>query len=209
MADAKKITERLLDKYPEPKIALNFSNPLELLVATILSAQCTDRRVNEVTDYLFKKYRTAEDYAGADPAAFEEEIRPTGFFRNKAKAIISCCRKIVEEFGGTVPSTMEELTSLPGVGRKTANVIISGAFGGQAIPVDTHVLRVSNRLGLVDSRNADIVEQELMKQIPRDRWTPFTLAMILHGRHTCTARKPKCSECVLNDLCDWPEKGEK
>lgn len=206
MADARKVVELLLKKYPAPKIALNFSNPLELLVATILSAQCTDKRVNEVTKGLFKKYRTAGDYASADPKVFEQEIRPTGFYKNKARQVINCCKALVERYGGRVPDTLEELTSLPGVGRKTANVVLGSAFGRQAIAVDTHVLRVSNRLGLVDSKDPDRVEQELMRQVPRDRWTAFTLAMILHGRETCTARRPKCGECILRRECGWPEK---
>lgn len=206
MADAKRITGLLFKKYQDPKIALNFSNPLELLVATILSAQCTDVRVNEVTKALFKKYRTAKDYANADLKAFEEEIRPTGFYKNKAKMIIGCCQKLLQDFNGKVPSTREELTILPGVGRKTANVILGSAFGKQAIAVDTHVLRVSNRLGIAHSDNPDRVEEELMMQIPENKWTAFNLALILHGRETCIAKKPKCSECVLYNECEWPEK---
>lgn len=205
-ADGKKITELLLKKYPDPKIALRFQNHLQLLVATILSAQCTDVRVNEVTKALFKKYRTAEDYANADPRTFENEIRPTGFFRNKAKNIINCCKKLIMDFNGRVPSTMEELTTLPGVGRKTANVILGGAFNKQSIAVDTHMLRVSNRLGLAHSKNPDKVEGALAQQVPADKWTVFNHAMILHGRETCLARKPLCGSCVLYALCEWPEK---
>ncbi|MBI5025177.1 MAG: endonuclease III [Nitrospirae bacterium] len=206
MADAKKINKLLLKKYPDPKIALNFSNPLELLVATILSAQCTDIRVNEVTKNLFKKYKTAGDYAKADLKTLEKEIKPTGFYKNKAKMIINCCEKIVSDFKGKVPSTTVELTALPGVGRKTANVIIGSAFGGQAIAVDTHVLRVSNRLGIAHSDNPDRVEEELTGQLPMEKWTAFNLALILHGRETCIARKPKCPECVLYDECEWQDK---
>lgn len=206
MADAKKIAKLLLKKYPHPKIALYFSNPLELLVATILSAQCTDVRVNEVTKDLFKKYRTAEDYARADLKTFEMEIRPTGFYRNKAKMIIACCKKIIQDFRGKVPPTREELTTLPGVGRKTANVLLGSAFGRQAIAVDTHVLRVSNRLGIAHSNNPDKVEEELVRQLPEDKLTAFNLALILHGRETCTARKPRCPECVIYKECEWPEK---
>jgi endonuclease-3 len=206
MADIKKISKLLLKKYPRPKIALNFSNPLELLVATILSAQCTDIRVNEVTKDLFKKYRTAEDYAGANLKTFETEIRPTGFYRNKAKMVIACCKKIVQDFKGEVPSTLEELTTLPGVGRKTANVILGSAFGRQTIAVDTHVLRVSNRLGIARSNNPDRVEEELTRRLPENILTVFNLAMILHGRETCTARNPKCPECVVYKECEWPEK---
>ncbi len=208
MADARKILKLLLKKYPDPRIALNFTNPLELLVATILSAQCTDRRVNEVTRELFRKYRSAHDYAEADLEVFEQEIKPTGFYKNKARQVINCCKALVEKHNGRVPDSLEALTELPGVGRKTANVVLGSAFGKQAIAVDTHVLRVSNRLGLVHSDNPERVEEELMKQIPKDEWTRFTLAMILHGRETCKAKKPRCGECVLFDECEWEEKGK-
>lgn len=204
--DAAAITERLLERYPEPKLALRFESPLQLLVATILSAQCTDARVNEVTRSLFAKYRTAEDYAGADLATFEQEIRPTGFYRNKAKTVIACAQALVEDFGGEVPSSLEALISLPGVGRKTANMVRGNAFGAQAIAVDTHVLRVANRLGLAGSKNAERLEEELCRQVPTERWTAFANAMILHGRETCTARSPRCPECVLYGLCQWPDK---
>lgn len=207
VTNAKKITELLLKKYPNPRIALNFSNPFELLIATILSAQCTDVKVNEVTKELFKKYKTPEDYAKTDANRFEREISSITYYKNKAKMIIACCKKIIADFHGNVPQTMEELITLPGVGRKTANVILGSAFGKQAIPVDTHVLRVSNRLGLVHSNNPDKVEQELMAHVPKDKWTSFSLAMILHGRQTCTAKNPKCSACILYEECEWPEKG--
>lgn len=206
MTAGKKITELLLKKYPHPKIALKFSNPLELLVATILSAQCTDVRVNEVTERLFKKYRTAKDYANADIKTFEQEIRPTGFYKNKAKMVINAAKKIVSDFSGEIPSTMEELTSLPGVGRKTASVVLSAAFNIPAIAVDTHVLRVSNRLGLVKSEDPGKIEMQLRNLIPKDKWIFFTLSMILHGRETCKARTPLCNECVLYKICLWPEK---
>jgi endonuclease-3 len=206
MANAKKITGLLLKKYPHPGIALNFTNPFELLVATILSAQCTDVKVNAVTKELFKKYKTPEDYAKADAARFEREISSITYYKNKAKMIIDCSKKLMKDFHGKVPQTMEELITLPGVGRKTANVMLGSAFGKQAIPVDTHVLRVSNRLGLAHSNNPEKVEQELMGQIPNDKWTPFSLALILHGRETCTAKNPKCGECVLYKECEWPEK---
>jgi endonuclease-3 len=207
MANAKRITELLLKRYPHPRIALNFANPFELLIATILSAQCTDAKVNEVTKKLFKKYKKPEDYAKTDANGFEKEISSITYYKNKAKMIIACCRKIITDFHGNVPQTMEELITLPGVGRKTANVILGNAFGKQAIPVDTHVLRVSNRLGLAHSSNPEKVEQELMDQIPHDKWTSFSLALILHGRQTCTARKPKCSACILYEECKWTEKG--
>lgn len=206
MANARKIAKLLSVQYPNPKLALNFSNPLELLVAVILSAQCTDARVNAVTKSLFKKYKSAKTYANADPAVFEQEIRATGFYRNKAKMVIGCCRKLVTDFKGKVPAALEELTTLPGVGRKTANMVLGNAFGKQGIAVDTHVLRVSNRLGLVQSKDAEEVEQMLMNQVPKDKWTVFSNAMILHGRETCTARKPRCGECALYAECEWPEK---
>jgi len=195
-----------LKTFPNPLIALHFRSPFELLIATILSAQCTDIKVNEVTETLFMKYRSAEDFAEADKETLEKEIRPTGFFRNKSKMIIACCKKLLQDFKGSVPSTMEELTTLPGVGRKTANVILGSAFGKPAIAVDTHVLRISNRLGIAHSQNPDKVEEELNRQIPEKTRTKFNLAMILHGRRTCIARKPKCGECVLNRECEWPEK---
>lgn len=206
MADAKKITELLFKRYPHPKIALNFSNPFELLIATILSAQCTDIKVNEVTKRLFKKYRTPEDFAKTDPAKLEDEIHSITFYKNKTRMIIDCCKKLISDFHGKVPQTMDELTTLSGVGRKTANVLLGSVFGRQAIPVDTHVLRVSKRLGLAHSIKPEIVEQELMAQIPEAKWTVFSLALILHGRETCNARAPKCRGCILHDECEWPEK---
>ncbi|NOZ24826.1 MAG: endonuclease III [Nitrospirae bacterium] len=206
MADAREVLNLLLKKYPEPRIALNFGNPLELLVATILSAQCTDKRVNEVTKELFRKYRSAHDYAAADLEVFEQEIKPTGFYKNKAKQVVNCCKALVERHGGRVPDSLDALTDLPGVGRKTANVVLGSAFGKPAIAVDTHVLRVSNRLGLVRSDNPEKVEEELMKQVPENEWTRFTLAMILHGRETCRARNPRCGKCVLYDECGWKDK---
>lgn len=204
--NSRKVLSKLLAKYPEPRLALRYSNALELLIAVILSAQCTDVRVNGVTGNLFKKYRTANGFAAADPAVLEEEIRPTGFYHNKAKAVMGCCRKLVAEFGGKVPDTLQALVSLPGVGRKTANMVLGNAFGIPGIAVDTHVLRVSNRLGLVASENPEEVESRLMELIPRAEWIVFTNAMILHGRETCTAKAPKCLECVLYSECTWPDK---
>ncbi|MCI0468540.1 MAG: endonuclease III [Nitrospirae bacterium] len=209
MPSARKITELLLKKYPRPETALKFTNPLELLVATILSAQCTDVRVNEVTKELFKKYKTSDDYAMADPAQMEKEIGSITYFKNKAKMIIDCNKRLISDFHGIVPQTLEELTTLSGVGRKTANVILGSAFGKQAIPVDTHVLRVSNRLGLVHSNSPDRVEQELMSLVAHDKWSAFSLAMILHGRQTCMAKKPACGSCVLNQECEWTEKDKR
>src|SRR5574340_1443541 len=206
MADARQITALLLKHYPEPKLALHYRNPLELLVAVILSAQCTDARVNEVTAALFRKYRKAQDYATADPAVLEEQIRSTGFYKNKTRSVIACCRKLAADFNGEVPRTLAELTTLPGVGRKTANMVLGNAFGVQAISVDTHVLRVSNRLGLAHSDDPLMVEEALMHQVAKNKWTAFGNAMILHGRETCVARKPHCPMCVLRQVCEWPDK---
>lgn len=208
MPDGKKITTLLLAKNRAPRLALHYSNPLELLVAVILSAQCTDARVNEVTRTLFKKYRSPADYAKAKPRTLENVLRPTGFYRNKTKLIRSCCKELVDEFEGEVPATIAELTTLPGVGRKTANMVLGNAFGQQGIAVDTHVLRVSNRLGLADSKDPEEVERALMQRIPKRRWTAFSNAMILHGRSVCTARKPRCGGCILYDECEWPDKTE-
>jgi endonuclease-3 len=198
---AERIVKRLAEAYPA-RIELNFRNPLELAVATILSAQCTDARVNEVTRSLFRKYRTAEDYANADPDRFEEEIRPTGFFRNKTRSIIAFAQALVERHGGKVPDRMEELVDLPGVGRKTANVILGVAFGVQeGIVVDTHVKRAAGRLGLTSETDPEKIERDLMALVPREVWTDFGLRMIQHGRYRCTARKPACDGCPLEDLC--------
>lgn len=197
-----KIIALLEKEHPDAKIALNHSNPLELLVATILSAQCTDERVNAVTKSLFKKYRRAEDYAKADLKELEREIRPTGFYRNKAKNIRACGKMLVEEFGSQVPKTMEEILELPGVARKTANVVLSNAYGiVEGIAVDTHVRRLAQRVGLTKNDDPVKIEQDLMNLVPRDKWMRFTDLLIFHGRRICTARKPKCEECVLNKLC--------
>lgn len=206
MADGKEISRILLEGRPSPGIPLIFSNPLQLLIATILSAQCTDKRVNLVTPPLFAKYRSAGDFATADIGELEACVRSTGFYKNKAKAIKGCCNKIIDEHDGQVPETMDKLITLPGVGRKTANVVLGGAFGHQSIPVDTHVIRLSGRLGLSKSKNPDIIEQDLMKQIPEDSWTAFSIALILHGREVCKARRPLCGECRLSRLCPWPQK---
>lgn len=175
-------------------------------MATILAAQCTDERVNQVTRTLFRKYRTAEDYARADPAVLEREIRPTGFFRAKARALISMARALVERHGGEVPRTVEALTALPGVGLKTANVVRGNAFGEPAIAVDTHVLRVSGRLGLARSDDPDRVHDELVQVLPRPRWTRACHLFQAHGRRTCRARRPLCSACPVRGLCPWPHK---
>jgi endonuclease-3 len=204
MADDKvnEIIALLKNEYPEIKIALDYSNPLELLVATILSAQCTDKRVNEVTKILFKKYSTPNDYIKTTQEELEKEIYSTGFFRNKAKNIKELCKILVNEYDSKVPDTMEDLLKLPGVARKTANIVLSGAFGKiEGIAVDTHVKRVSARLGLTANTNPDKIEKDLMEVIPRNNWDIFTLLLINHGRKVCIARKPLCGECVLNKLC--------
>ncbi len=201
-----KILSLLEKAYPDAGLILRYENPLELLVATIMAAQCTDERVNKVTETLFKKYKTAKDYADAKQAFFEEEIRSTGFYKNKAKNIIACCKELVERFGGKVPDTMEDLIPLPGVGRKTANVLLGNVFGKQAIAVDTHVFRVSHRLELAKSNDPDKAEMELYRIIPQERWTRSCLLLGTHGRRTCIARKPHCSACTVEKLCNSPDK---
>jgi len=197
-----KIIELLEKKYPDAKTALNYSNPLEILVTTILSAQCTDKRVNIVTKTLFKKYKTAEDYANADLAELEEDIRSTGFYRNKAKNIKNTGRMLVEKYDSQVPRTMEELIELPGVARKTANIVLSNAYGViVGIAVDTHVRRLSKRLGLTENTDPNKIEADLMAIVPKSQWKRITNLLIFHGRNVCMARKPKCSICTLNKLC--------
>ncbi|MBN2518274.1 MAG: endonuclease III [Candidatus Altiarchaeota archaeon] len=199
---ADEIFKRLEKKYPQAKIALHFGEPIQLLVATILSAQCTDKRVNIVTKDLFRKYQTARDYANADIKVFEQEIRSTGFYHNKAKNIIGAAKMIVEEYSGKVPDTMEELVKLPGVARKTANIVLSSGFGrNEGIAVDTHVRRLSGRLGLSKYDDPPKIEQDLMKLYPREDWALVSYLIIDHGRAICNARKPLCSQCFLNDIC--------
>jgi endonuclease III len=189
-------------EYPDARTELDWSNPLELLVATILSAQTTDVQVNRVTESLFAKYRTAEDYADSNPEELEEDIRPTGFYRNKARSLRGMANTLVEKHAGEVPRTMSELVALPGVGRKTANVVLGNAFGtNEGIVVDTHVRRVSGRLGLTESSDPVNIEQELMEVVPEQDRTIFSHLLILHGRRTCKARKPDCPNCILNDIC--------
>jgi endonuclease-3 len=199
---APEVITRLKTEYPDARTELDWSNPLELLVATMLSAQTTDVQVNRVTRGLFAKYRAAEDYADAAPDELEEDIRPTGFYRNKARSLRGLGRALVEEHGGEVPRTMRELVALPGVGRKTANVVVGNAFGvNEGIVVDTHVRRVSGRLGLTESRDPAKIEQGLMNIVSREEWTIFSHLLIFHGRRTCKARKPDCPNCVLNHIC--------
>ena len=201
-ARTKKIVAGLHKTYPDAHCELNYSNPLELLIATILSAQCTDKRVNMVTAELFKKHRSAADFANAPLAELEQDIKSTGFFRNKAKNIQACCRKLVERHGGSVPKTMEELTHLDGVGRKTANVVLGNAFGiNVGVVVDTHVARLSQRLGLTKQKQPEKIEEDLMQLVPREQWTLLSHWLIWHGRRRCDARKPDCAQCEIQKLC--------
>jgi endonuclease III len=201
-ARVRAILKGLDEAYPAATCALKHKNAFQLLISTILSAQCTDERVNQVTATLFPKYPDAKAFAYANPAELEQEIRPTGFFRNKTKSIMGASKKIVEEFHGEVPKTMEELLTLPGVARKTANVVLGTAFGIAAgVVVDTHVLRLSERLDLTKNTDPRKVEQDLMKVIPQDRWILFSHQLIWHGRRVCQARKPRCVECNLEHLC--------
>lgn len=189
--------------YPQAQCTLHFRNPLELLVATILSAQCTDRRVNLVTSELFRKYPSAKAFAEAELSELEEAVKPTGFFRNKAKNIIDCCYKLVNEFGGEVPNNLDALVRLPGVGRKTANVILGNAFQIPGMVVDTHVARVAKRLGLTREGKPEKIERDLMRLIPSERWTLLSHQLIHHGRKICSARNPKCTVCPLREHCAY------
>ncbi len=205
-ADKKARTEKIIQSlhraYPTAHCELNFTNPLQLLIATILSAQSTDKQVNVVTAELFKKYRTAEDYARAPMEDLQKDIQRLGFFRNKAKSIKACCQALVERHGGTVPSTMEELTHLSGVGRKTANVVLGNAFDiNVGVVVDTHVMRLSGRLGLSRQTMPQKIEPDLMKLVPHSQWTLFSHLLIWHGRRRCFARKPDCPHCEVRKLC--------
>ncbi|EMT38488.1 endonuclease III [Thermoanaerobacter thermohydrosulfuricus WC1] len=199
--EALKVIEILKNTYPNAKSGLKFTNPFELLIATILSAQCTDKRVNIITDRLFKKYKTPEDFLKLTPEELQEEIRECGLYRNKSKSILETCKILKEKYDSKVPETLEELLTLPGVGRKTANVVLSNAFSKQAIAVDTHVFRVSNRIGLADSKDVFTTEKQLMELIPENLWSLSHHLLIHHGRNLCTARKPKCDECPVNHLC--------
>jgi len=202
MAD---IVELLRKEYPDVKgTALHYTNPLELLIATILSAQTTDERVNIVTKDLFKKYRTAKDYANADLEELQNDIRSINFYRNKAKYIKQCCQILVEKYNGQVPDSMEELLKLPGVSRKTANVVLSNAFRkDEGIVVDTHVMRLSQRLGLTKEKDRDKIEQDLMKKFPKEKWFDLANLLIAHGRKICKARQPLCNKCILKDICPY------
>jgi endonuclease-3 len=205
-ARADRIRKILQKIYPEAKTQLLHHNPFELLVATILSAQCTDKQVNQVTPVLFKRFKTPAEFARAPLTAIEQLIRPTGFFHNKARNIKNCAKVLLEKHNGKMPQTLEELVKLPGVGRKTANVVLGAAFGIPGIVVDTHVARISYRLGLTANKNPVKIERDLMDLIPRRAWNDFCLRLIFFGRSTCTARRPKCPTCPVGKLCPWPHK---
>jgi endonuclease III len=207
-AFAQDVLRLLSEKTPEPKIELNYSNPFQLLVATILAAQCTDLRVNMVTKTFFKEYPTPEKIARESQQVIAEKIKSTGFYRNKANSLIACCQRMVIEYKGQVPQTVAELERLPGVGRKTASVVVSNAFGVPALAVDTHVKRVAARLHLSKAADPDKVEEELKKLLPDKDWIAFSLQLVLHGRYVCVARNPKCKTCVLFDICPSEEKSE-
>jgi endonuclease-3 len=201
------IIARLKKAYPDATLALHFSSPFELLIALILAAQCTDERVNQVTGaFLFRKYRRPEDYVRVPAAELEADIRPTGFYRNKTKAIQRCCQQLVERFGGEVPSAFDDLIRLPGVGRKTANIVLGNAFGQAAIGVDTHVMRLSQRLGLSKHTDPDKIEADLVRVVPETERTHFCHLLQAHGRRVCVARKPQCAACVIDDCCPYPDK---
>lgn len=195
------IIERLEEAYPDARCSLNYNEPHELLIATQLSAQCTDARVNIVTETLFKKYRTVDDFANADYDELCEDIRSAGFYRNKAKNIIACCKRLRDEYGGRVPDTMEELLTLAGTGRKTANLILGDLYGKPAIVVDTHCIRLTNRMGLVTGKDPVKIETELRKIIPPEKGSDFCHRLVLHGRAVCTARRAACDKCTLCDVC--------
>ena len=199
----RKIVPILKEEYPDAGPRLSFTDPLELLIASILAAQCTDDRVNEVTKYLFKKYRTAKDYVEADLNELMDEIYSTGTFRKKAVRIKNCCEAIVSQHGGEVPDNMEELGDLPGVGRKTANMVLANWFGLPGIIMDTHVIRVSKRIGLTDKNYPDKMEADLMEVVARKSWSIFSHLLVFHGREMCVARKPKCEKCKISNLCDY------
>lgn len=203
---ASRLLKLLDEEVPNPKVALHYETPFQLLVATILSAQCTDERVNRVTQGLFVRYRTAHDYANADPSVLEKEIRATGFYKAKARSLIRCGQALVNRFDGQVPRTMDELVTLPGVGRKTANVVLGNCFGVPSVVVDTHVKRVTQRLGLVDTDDPEKIERALQRALPKASWTRGSHQLLLHGRHVCRARAPQCQACRLYALCPWEGK---
>ena len=198
----REIIKILSKEFPDADTALKHNNPLELLIATILSAQCTDERVNKITENLFKKYKTVEDYANVNINKFENEIKSTGFYKNKARNIKRCCQMIIEKFNGKIPKTMDELLTLPGVARKTANIVLGHGYGiVEGIAVDTHVMRLAQRLGLTKEKDRNRIERDLMEITPKRYWILLSDILILHGRKTCNARNPKCDKCSLNSIC--------
>jgi endonuclease III len=201
--NASAIIEKLRTMHGKPRAELNFSNPLELVVAAILAAQCTDARVNNVTASLFKKYRQPEDYTRVDLAELESDVKPTGFFRNKAKSIRQFAQEVETRFGGRIPDDVETLTTVKGIGRKTANMVVGLAFGRPAVIVDTHVHRVSKRIGLTTHDEPDVIEMDLKQMVPEAQWTDFSLLLTLHGRYICKARRPDCPGCLLREDCDY------
>ena len=201
-----RILPNLHQAMPNAKVELDHRNPLQLLIATILSAQCTDQRVNEVTPALFRRYTNAADYAKADPSELETIIMPTGFYKSKTRSLIGTGKMLLERFGGKVPQTMEELLQLPGVGRKTANVLLGNCFGQPAVVVDTHVKRVAHRLGLTESEDPEVIEQDLQRVMPLDQWTSGSERLLLHGRYVCVAKRPKCEQCYIYTECSWEGK---
>ena len=207
--DIKTIIDKLKKMHGKPRCELNFSNPLELTIATILSAQCTDERVNRVTIKLFKKYRTLKDYIDVPIEKLEEDIRPTGFYRNKAKSIKNIATEIQTRFGGKVPDDIDAFATVKGIGRKSANMIVGLAYGKPAVIVDTHVIRLTQRIGLTTNEDPEKIEQDIKKIVPEDMWTAFSLLMILHGRYICKARAPECPRCLLQKECDYRSGGEK
>jgi len=202
----KKVIDRLEKTHPDAKLDLDFSNPLELLIALILAAQTRDDLVNKITVELFKKYRTAEDYARTTQPQLEKDIGKINFYRNKARAIRNCCKEIVERFGGKVPDKLDDLISLPGVGRKTANIVLGNAFGRQTIGVDTHVMRLSQRLGFTRNTDPDKIELDLMSIVPEKKRVRFCHLLQYHGRRVCVAKKPRCPDCTIRSLCPYPDK---
>ena len=206
LARIKKILAQLEKVHPDARLALDFTNPLELLIALILAAQARDDLVNKITVDLFKTYRSAADYANARPALLEKQIGKINFYRNKAKSIHNCCKELVERFGGQVPDNLNDLVSLPGVGRKTANIVLGNAFGHQTIGVDTHVMRLSQRLGFTKKTDPDKIEADLTEIVPEKQRVRFCHLMQYHGRRVCVAKKPKCPQCTINGLCPFPEK---
>lgn len=199
----KKISKILFETYPEATCSLDYKEPYQLMIATIMAAQCTDERVNMVTKELFQKYRSVEDFAGANPEELEQDIKSTGFYRNKAKNIIASCQKLLKEHNGKVPNNMEELIALPGVGRKTANVILSNIYDTPGVIVDTHCKRLSNRMGLTEQEDPEKIEYELMEIIPKKDWAKFSNNLVYHGRAVCDARKPRCEICPVTKHCNY------